>query len=164
MALGTTDGSENGVFRTVTVLSVDPIENDRITLKQIFGRSEWSLCPNSKWTLLVSPSAESAITAVRRNSIPILVCGCDQEPDTWKKMLRELTPLSNPPLMIVTSRIADNRLWAEALNLGAYDVLAKPFDQSEVVRTMSMAWMHWKERRDRLSAPVPYLHAAGAAS
>jgi CheY-like chemotaxis protein len=38
----------------------------------------------------------------------------------------------DPPMLIVTSRLADDYLWAEALNLGAYDVLAKPFDASEV--------------------------------
>ena len=63
-------------------------------------------------------------------------------------MLREITRISHPPMLIVTSRTADDRLWAEALNLGAYDVLAKPFDQSEVTRVVSLAWLHWKERHD----------------
>ena len=31
------------------------------------------------------------------------------------------------PLVIVASHLADDQLWAEALNLGAHDVLAKPF-------------------------------------
>ena len=43
-------------------------------------------------------------------------------------------------LMIVTSRLADERLWAEALNLGAYDVLAKPFDRTEAMRVVAAAW------------------------
>lgn len=145
---------KSGFVRTVTVLSVDPIEKDHVTLKQIFGRSEWSLCPNSKWTLTTSSTPESAIATIRRNPIPILLCGCDHKPNIWKEMLEELTPLSNPPLMIVTSRTADDRLWAEALNLGAYDVLAKPYDQAEVIRIVSLAWLHWKERRDRLPALV----------
>ena len=42
--------------------------------------------------------------------------------------------------MIVTSRLADDRLWAEVLNLGGYDVLAKPFDASEVARVVGTAW------------------------
>jgi hypothetical protein len=32
--------------------------------------------------------------------------------------------LPDPPVLIVTSRLADEYLWAEALNPGAYDVLA----------------------------------------
>ena len=136
---------DSGVVRTVNVLSIDPIARDRVTLKQIFGRSEWTLCPNSKWKLTSSPTVESAIASVRKNPIPVLVCGCDDRPEAWKEILAELATLAHPPLLIVTSRTADERLWAEALNLGAYDVLAKPFDQAEVVRTMSMAWLHWKE-------------------
>ena len=144
-----------GVVRTVSVLSVDPIAKDHASLRQIFSRSEWSLCPNSKWTLTTSTTAESAIAAIRQNPISVLLCGCDHQPDTWKKMLEVLTPLPHPPLLIVTSRTADDRLWAEALNLGAYDVLAKPFDQDEVVRIVSLAWLHWKERLPQLPDELP---------
>ena len=142
--------AKSGVVRTVTVLSVDPIANDHVALRQIFSRSQWSLCPNAKWTLTTSPTAESAIATIRQNPIPILLCGCDRQPNIWKEMLEAFTPLSHPPLLIVTSRTADERLWAEALNLGAHDVLAKPFDQDEVTRVVSLAWLHWKVRRDRL--------------
>jgi DNA-binding NtrC family response regulator len=45
--------------------------------------------------------------------------------------------------------LADEHLWAEALNLGAYDVLAKPFDPTEVVRTLSQAWLHRASRHAR---------------
>jgi DNA-binding response OmpR family regulator len=61
-------------------------------------------------------------------------------------MLDHAGCLPNPPLLIVTSRLADERLWAEALNLGAYDVLAKPFDKREVIRTVTAAWLHWANR------------------
>src|ERR1035438_899520 len=146
---------QSGVVRTVSVLSVDPIAKDHASLKQIFSRSEWSLCPNSKWTLTNSPTAESAIATVRRNPIAILLCGSDHQPDTWKVMLEAFTSLAHPPLLIVTSRTADDRLWAEALNLGAYDVLAKPFDQDEVVRIVSLAWLHWKERLPQFPDELP---------
>jgi len=54
----------------------------------------------------------------------------------------------DPPLVIVTSHLADERLWAEALNLGAYDVLAKPFDAIEVGRILGLAWQHWQDRHE----------------
>jgi len=43
--------------------------------------------------------------------------------------------------LIVTSRVADARLWAEVLNLGGFDVIAKPFHAPEVLhvlRTVSL--------------------------
>jgi len=50
---------------------------------------------------------------------------------------------------MVASRFADERFWAEALNLGAYDVLAKPFDAEEVNRTLTSAWMRWRTPQER---------------
>jgi CheY-like chemotaxis protein len=50
-------------------------------------------------------------------------------------------------MLIVASRTADEYLWAEALNLGAYDVLSKPYRPAEVVRVLSMAWLQWMNRR-----------------
>ena len=92
--------AQNGVVRSVTVLSVDPIANDHVALRQIFSRSQWSLCPKSNWTLTTSLTAESALATIRQNPIPILLCGCDHQPNTWKEMLEAFTPLSHPPLQI----------------------------------------------------------------
>jgi DNA-binding response OmpR family regulator len=61
-------------------------------------------------------------------------------------MLERISLLSDPPLFIVTSRLADERLWAEALNLGAWDVLAKPFESDEVIRIVTIATQHWQDR------------------
>ncbi len=61
-------------------------------------------------------------------------------------MLNHLSLFPDPPLLIVTSRLADERLWAEALNLGAWDVLAKPFDADEVIRIVTIACQHWQDR------------------
>jgi len=61
-------------------------------------------------------------------------------------MLEQVGCLPSPPLLIVSSRLADERLWAEALNLGAWDVLAKPFDKREVIRAVTSAWLHWTGR------------------
>ena len=38
------------------------------------------------------------------------------------------------------SRLADEALWAEVLNLGGYDLLASPFDPIEVDRVVTLAW------------------------
>ena len=67
-----------------------------------------------------------------------------QEDGTWKDVFREARDLDNPPAFVVVSRLADERLWAEVLNLGGFDVLLKPFVRSEVVRVMGMALRHWE--------------------
>jgi hypothetical protein len=50
---------------------------------------------------------------------------------------------ARPPNLIVSSRLADDRLWAEVLNLGGYDVLARPFNRVEVIRVVQAAWRAW---------------------
>jgi DNA-binding response OmpR family regulator len=50
-----------------------------------------------------------------------------------KDLLEEARPL------IVTDRAADEALWAEVLNLGGFDVLAQPFDPTEVSRVVASA-------------------------
>jgi hypothetical protein len=54
---------------------------------------------------------------------------CDERlPDgSWRGVMRTLETLSDPRLLIVASHFADERLWAEVLNEGGFDVLAKPF-------------------------------------
>ena len=69
-------------------------------------------------------------------------------------MVEALAFLPDPPYLIVTSRQADERLWVEALNLGAFDVLQTPFNAAEVTRAVGMAWLHWADRRRPVPAKV----------
>lgn len=94
-------------------------------------------------------SASLAVEALSRREIPIVIAEGDLSPDTWQGMLEYTLRLSDPPFLIVASRSADERLWAEALNLGAWDVLAKPFDKQEVCRVVFSAWRHWQDGRQR---------------
>ena len=61
----------------------------------------------------------------------MVICERDLQQGSWKDLLEHTQRVANPPFMIVASLHADDYLWAEALNLGAYDVLAKPFDRTE---------------------------------
>jgi DNA-binding NtrC family response regulator len=86
--------------------------------------------------------------------VSVVVCERDLEGGTWIDLLSHVQVVARPPTMIVTSRLADDLLWAEALNLGAYDVLAKPFDRTELLRSVRLAWEHW--RREVNLAPTPH--------
>lgn len=136
----------------VPVLCVDPIREDHVTLQKIFDSSPWSLCPDSSWTLQACSTLTGAWRALRAQHFALVLCECDLQPGTWRELLDLLARLPDPPFLIVTSRVADERLWAEALNLGAYDVLAKPFDRTEVMRVVSMAWTHWTARHSTRNA------------
>ena len=109
------------------------------------------MMPNPKWIVLKARSLTSARTKLRtRNSIPIVLCERDLAPDSWREMLEYLRRMDAPPLLIVTSHLADEQLWAEALNLGAHDVLAKPFDSGEITRILSLACSLWRRQQVRI--------------
>ena len=54
----------------------------------------------------------------------------------WLDVLHLVRDSSREPQVIVTDAHADARFWAEALNMGAYDLLAQPFYQPEVQRIL----------------------------
>jgi len=142
-------GAETRSRRIITVLSVSPIQEDHIVLEETFrSSSPWTSYTDSQWTLNISLTLASAMSVLQASRIPVVLCERDLLPGTWKEMLARLTLMTCPPLLIVTSRLADEYLWAEALNLGAHDVLAKPFDKGEVARVVSLAWLRWKDRHE----------------
>jgi DNA-binding NtrC family response regulator len=74
-----------------------------------------------------------------------------QDHSDWKHVLDVIESAGGVPPLIITSRVADESLWAEVLNLGGFDVLAQPFDREEVKRILSSAvrerWHHSAPRR-----------------
>ena len=120
-----------------TVLSVSANQEDCASLERIL---------NSDLTVIGSATAASALSVLRETPVPIVIYDCDSSLGSWIDMLTQVSLLPDPPLFIVTSRLADERLWSEALNLGAWDVLAKPFDAYEVIRIVSVAGQHWRDR------------------
>jgi DNA-binding NtrC family response regulator len=129
-------------IKQIAVLSVGLGPEDNSGLAAIFARSEWPSCPNSEWKIEAAPSLRSAVPALGKGGLQIVVCEKNLGNDSWRDMLDYVRRQPDPPSLIVTSRVADDYLWAEALNLGAYDVLAAPFEPAEVVRVLSSAWLH----------------------
>jgi len=123
---------------TLRVLSISPLEEDHSSLQSIIA--------HTRWKLLKTGSPSVAFPILRRADISVIVCEQDLGMVKWTALLDHLNKFPHPPSLIVTSRLADDRFWAEALNLGAWDVLAKPFDRTEVLRTVRAAWQHWHHR------------------
>ena len=125
-------GSSTGAL---AVLSVSPIEEDQLSLQAIIRHSNWKL--------FKARDLPSASVLLQQHEIAVVLLERDLLPGKWTEMLEHINSLPKAPALIVASRLADDRLWAEALNLGAWDVLAKPFDRREVFRSVKSAWQHW---------------------
>jgi DNA-binding NtrC family response regulator len=137
--------TETVLARPVSLLSVSPAEEDHVSLEHILARPQWADYTDEKWMLQRAATLGAAMTALHESRIPILICERDLPGGTWIDLLERSSTLPAAPHLIVSSRLADERLWGEALNLGAYDVLAKPFEADEVIRIVSLAWLHWRE-------------------
>lgn len=141
-------GSETNSAPTVKILSVSPNEADHAALCEILQEKKPYLETNCRW--VVHPVSTEALTAdaLAQEEIPIVISECNLSSGSWQTILQIISLIPEPPLLIVASRLADERLWAEALNLGAWDVLAKPFDADEVIRVVASAWRHCQDRRE----------------
>jgi DNA-binding response OmpR family regulator len=122
----------------VTVLSVSPLDEDHSSLQTIIGHSTWKLF--TAHGLLSTPAL------LRQHEVSGVLCERELLPGTWIDVLEHIRALPQAPSLIVTSRLADDHLWVEALNLGAWDVLAKPFDRTEVIRSVKSAWQRWHDQ------------------
>ena len=131
---------------TIPILSLSPSENDHAVLGRTFRDSSLTLYPNCRLTLQPSPTLARTLALLRTHRIPIVLCDDDAYPEAWREILRACKLMPAPPCVIVTSRLASDRLWMELLNEGAFDLLSKPFDPSEVMRIIHSAWVHWQNR------------------
>ena len=136
----------------VTLLSLSPLEDDHASLQGIVG--------HTSWMMYRADSLPAARSILRQHDISVVLCERDLMPGTWLELLGHINDLPHPPSLIVTSRLADERLWAEALNMGAWDVLAKPFDRNEVLRSVKSGWQHWHNQIQIPSVVTKVMRAA----
>jgi len=118
----------------IRVLLVSSVPGNRASLERIFGLWNWHLDHVA--------TCREAIMFIRQNMTAAVICERHLPDGDWRALLNGIEELPVRSSLIVTSRLGDEALWAEVLNLGGYDVLAQPFDQDEVYRVVFQAWRH----------------------
>lgn len=134
------------VAQSIAVLSVSSAEEDHFHLQDILSNPRRTLYPDLAFTITARSTISAAKSALRRGGISIVLCEHDLPSGSWTELLDFAEGLQAPPPVIVTSRVADERMWAEVLNLGGYNVLARPLDSEEVIRTVTSAWSLWQHQ------------------
>jgi len=143
----TTPGSiRKPAAHTIAVLSVSSAEEDHFLLQDIFSTPRRTLYPDLAFTMTARSTISAAKSVLQQGRIAIVICEHDLASGSWKELLDFAERLPAPPPVIVTSRGADERMWAEVLNLGGYHVLARPFNNEEVIRTVTSAWSLWQHQ------------------
>jgi DNA-binding NtrC family response regulator len=130
--------------RTATMLlGVSSRREDHALLQWIFH--------DTNWELREARGYREALTILCNDRMPVIVCECCMPDGNWQDVLGQIVVLPNSPRLIVAACEGNERVGAEVLNLGGYDVLARPFDKTEVLRSVSRAWQNWDGEWSRTS-------------
>lgn len=121
------------------ILLASPNQSDHDSLSGILRSHECNL----HW----SRTCGEAVSFLREHRVGVIIASTGLPDGTWKSLLSEISLSADAPNLIVTSRLADERLWAEILNLGGYDLLVVPYDADEVLRIAVQAWLDWDQKR-----------------
>jgi DNA-binding response OmpR family regulator len=117
------------------ILLVSSDYEDLHRLKDILHHQNWEIARCS--------GMQDAAPIVASGLHGVVICERELPDGSWTDLLAFAAKLDRPPLLLVMSKQADERLWSEVLNQGGYDVLLKPFDRGEVTRVIGMAWRQW---------------------
>ena len=81
-------------------------------------------------------SVQQARQRLQTQDYDVVLTEAELPDGKWLDVLHLVRESPHEPEVIVTDKQADARFWAEALNLGAYDLLSQPFYQPEVQRIL----------------------------
>jgi response regulator RpfG family c-di-GMP phosphodiesterase len=133
-------------------LLVGEFSSDKPSLRTLFS--------HLGWRLLESKSRPEALTCIKDVPVHVVLAESDHPGWNWKRILEDLRSCEEPPELVIASRVADDHMWSEALNWGAYDVLLRePLNCSEVERVIAAAKRQFDYRPKR---PVSSVYRVAA--
>jgi hypothetical protein len=103
--------------------------------------------------------AADGIAIAREARMPVVLAACDSD---WRRVTCELSSDEIKPSVIVLSPRFERALWPEALNLGAFEVLAMSDGRDRLLWTVAAGYRSW-ERKQLVKAALmqnPYAHAS----
>ncbi len=139
------------------MLALIPAEGDRRLLRDMFART--------KWQLRFAGTLDDLRQALRHSQIGVVITDSRHPDCCWNEVLEAANQTEGQPSVIISSRLADDRLWAEVLNTGGFDLLLMPFDRTEMLHCIASAWRNWQDRQvSKRSGKQPRTLQASASS
>ena len=114
------------------ILFVSPHSEDANSLSEILGSLPMELHHVD--------DLEHARARLDHARYPVILTDASLPDGAWPDVLdlaREKSPFSR---VLVTYRLADARLWLDAMSVGVYDLLNQPFEPDEVRRIFNNAF------------------------
>lgn len=113
------------------VLFISPQEHDAETVSRML-ESAFVSCEHVS-------NCQEARSRLAGNAYGAILTEAYLPDGNWKDVFDLALDLPAHPAVVITRDVADDRFWAEVLDLGCYDVLTQPFDAREVQRILSLA-------------------------
>ena len=114
-----------------TILSVSTAYDDHAALRRSLA--------GLGCQIVTADTCLNALQLLRKGDISVVVCDSNLRDGTWRDILSGILTSSQNVTLVVTSPCPDEYLWAEVLNLGGFDVIAKPFDTQELRHVVETA-------------------------
>jgi DNA-binding response OmpR family regulator len=115
----------------ICILSISASAEDHADLRDIVNGMPCRIAAEG--------TCEGALRRLEDGDVSVVVCDRDLPDGAWRDILDRIRSSPGNPSLIVTSRLADDCLWAEVLNLGGFDVIAKPFNARETRHVLETA-------------------------
>jgi DNA-binding NtrC family response regulator len=104
------------------------------------------------WTTQEASAIADARNRIATGRTDVILTEDNVSDGNWLDILTLAQAVSPRSQVVVVSRIADERLWAEVLSMGGFDLLELPFDREELLRVANAAWRCANTHTKRASA------------
>ncbi len=100
----------------------------------------------SGWIVSGVPGRVAACEFLQNAAAAVAVCEELLPDGSWRDVALDLNPIPNRPVWVVVGD--DWSLSDEVSQLGGFDTLTRPLDDSEVVWSIASAWHEWMKRTE----------------
>jgi DNA-binding NtrC family response regulator len=113
------------------------------------------LLQHTRWRVQRADTVAEAKATLNRVPVQVVLCQPTLRDGTWSNLLNAAQDRDLPAAVVVLSK-PDDRIWAEVLSSGAYDLLPFPCTAAELYAIVPMAWRHCmqQEAYHQLGKPV----------
>ncbi|HLH43965.1 MAG TPA: hypothetical protein VKV74_13325 [Bryobacteraceae bacterium] len=118
-------------FRRAAIIAMVANGEDRQVLMDISTQQDFQVH--------FAESPEKALHGIERLRAPAALVDRNWPGSDWRTLVEELSSSPGRPCVILMSGVLDERLWAEVVGCGGYEVLAKPLQAEQAIRVIKLA-------------------------
>jgi DNA-binding NtrC family response regulator len=112
-----------------------------------------AILQDTKWSVVRALSWGEVSSFCGRVASPVVLVDRHFQGSDWRFTFASLLNTTANCCLILVSDVSDPYLWNELVQHGGFDVLARPFDQAEVRRTLAFAQKHFEAGWPPLHSP-----------